>query len=558
VTGRARATARGVSLRLVERRIGLLFALFLALLGLAALRATWLGTVKAGSLAERAVSQQIEDLTVAARRGTIVDRNGIELAVSEDSVTVFANPFLIEDPAKVAARLAPLVGRSQDELLRKLTDGEAGFVYLRRKMDASLGERVEQLEIEGVGTVVEPKRTYPQGQLASQVIGSVGTDNYGLSGLEHSRDEELGGSDGKRRLVKDALGEPVSMIEVERAEAGDDLRLTLDAAIQERTEAALAEVGQTYQPTGATALVMDPRSGEILALANWPRVDANNVGGAPGYARQNRAIQASYEPGSTFKAFTVAGALEEGLIEPETQLGLPPTIQVADRVIGEAHDRGGITLSVADILAQSSNVGSVMIGLKLGVERFDRWVRRFGFGRSTGVDLPGEQQGIVLRPEDYSGSSIGNMPIGQGIAVTPIQMATAYSAIANGGVMRRPYIVAGDPRPPQRVLSRRTAERVSRMLEGVLGPGGTAQEAQVEGYRLAGKTGTAEKAEDGGYSKTDFVASFIGYAPARNPRLLVAVMVDEPRGEIYGGVVAAPAFERIIEFALPYLKIPPE
>jgi cell division protein FtsI (penicillin-binding protein 3) len=545
-------------LRLVERRIGLLFALFLALLGLAALRATWLGTVRAGSLAERAVSQQIEDLIVAARRGTIVDRNGIELAVSEDSVTVFANPFLIDDPAKVAARLAPLVGRSEDQLLRKLSDPEAGFVYLRRKMDASLGERVEQLGIEGVGTVVEPKRTYPQGHLASQVIGSVGTDNYGLSGLEHSRDEELGGSDGKRRLVKDALGEPVSMIEVERAEAGDDLRLTLDAAIQERTEAALAEVGQSYQPTGATALVMDPRSGEILALANWPRVDANNVGGAPGYARQNRAIQASYEPGSTFKAFTVAGALEERLIEPETQLGLPPTIQVADRVIGEAHDRGGITLSVADILAQSSNVGSVMIGLKLGVERFDRWVRRFGFGRSTGVDLPGEQQGIVLRPEDYSGSSIGNMPIGQGIAVTPIQMATAYSAIANGGVMRRPYIVAGDPRPPQRVLSRRTAERVSRMLEGVLGPGGTAQEAQVEGYRLAGKTGTAEKAEDGGYSKTDFVASFIGYAPARKPRLLVAVMVDEPRGEIYGGVVAAPAFERIIEFALPYLKIPPE
>jgi cell division protein FtsI (penicillin-binding protein 3) len=386
----------------------------------------------------------------------------------------------------------------------------------------------------------------------------VGTDNYGLSGLEHSRDEELGGSDGRRRLVKDALGEPVSMIEVERAEAGDDLRLTLDAAIQERTEDALAEVGQAYQPTGATALVMDPRTGEILALANWPSVDANNVGEAPGYARQNRAIQASYEPGSTFKAFTVAGALEENLIEPETELALPPTIQVADRVIGEAHDRGGVRLSVADILAQSSNVGSVMIGLKLGVERFDRWVRRFGFGRATDVDLPGEQRGIVLRPEDYSGSSIGNMPIGQGLAVTPIQMATAYTAIANDGVMRRPYIVAGDRRPPKRVLSWRTAERVSRMLEGVLGPGGTAQEAQVEGYRLAGKTGTAEKAENGGYSKTDFVASFIGYAPARNPRLLVAVMVDEPRGDIYGGVVAAPAFERIVEFALPYLKIPPD
>jgi cell division protein FtsI (penicillin-binding protein 3) len=556
--GRGRVSGRRVPVRLVQKRIGLLFALFLALLAVAAIRATWLGTVKAGSLSDRAVSQQIEDLPVPARRGTIFDRHGTELAVSEDSVTVIANPFLLDNPAAVAARLAPLIGRDEDELLRKLSDRDAGFVYLRRKMNATLGEKVEQLEIEGIDTLVEPKRTYPQGYLASQVLGTVGTDNYGLAGLEQARNDELAGDDGKRRLVKDALGEPVSLIDVERAESGEDLHLTLDAAIQERTEAVLAEVGQTYQPTGATALVMDPRTGEILALANWPRVNANDLAGAPGYARQNRAIQASYEPGSTFKPITVSGALEENLVEPDTQFSVPPTLQVADRTIGEAHEGGGGTFTVSEILAQSSNVGSVMIGLKLGAERFDRWVRRFGFGNPTGVDLPGEQQGIVLRPEDYSGSSMGNMPIGQGIAVTPIQMATAYTAIANGGLMREPYIVAGHGRPPRRVLSRGNAQRVSRMLEGVLAAGGTAEEAQVEGYRLAGKTGTAEKAENGGYSETDFVASFIGYAPARNPRLLVAVMVDEPRGSIYGGVVAAPAFERIMEFALPYLKIPPQ
>jgi cell division protein FtsI (penicillin-binding protein 3) len=544
--------------RLVERRIGLLFALFLALLGLAALRATWLGTVRAGSLSERAVSQQIEDLKVPARRGTIFDRHGVELAVSEDAVTVFANPFLIHDPAAVAKRLEPLIGRRKDDLLRKLSDRDAGFVYLRRKMAASQGQKVERLEIEGIGTMVEPKRTYPQGDLASQVIGSVGTDNYGLAGLEHARNGQLRGEDGERRLVKDALGEPVSMVEIERAEAGEDLHLTLDAAIQERTEAVLNEVGQTYQPAGATAVVMDPRTGEVLALANWPRVDANDVGGTPAPARQNRAIQTSYEPGSTFKAITVSGALEERLIEPDTQLAVPAMLQVADRTIGEAHEGGGGTMTVADIVARSSNVGSVMIGLKLGAERFDRWVRRFGFGKPTGIDLPGEQQGIVLRPDEYSGSSMGNMPIGQGIAVTPIQMAAAYTAIANHGLLREPYVVAGGRRPPRRVLSKRNAERVSRMLEGVFAAGGTAQEAQVEGYRLAGKTGTAEKAENGGYSTTDFVASFIGYAPARNPRLLVAVMVDEPRGQIYGGVVAAPAFERIMEFALPYLKIPPQ
>jgi cell division protein FtsI (penicillin-binding protein 3) len=544
--------------RLVERRIGLLFALFLFLLAAATLRAIWLGTVKAGSLGDRAVQQQVEDLEVPARRGTILDRSGKELAVSEDAVTVFAHPFLIDDPAKVAARLSPLLGRTEDELLKQLSDRDSSFVYLRRKMDASLGHRIEQLGIEGIDTVVEPKRSYPQGHLAAQLLGMVGTENQGLSGLEYSQEEILAGEDGQRRLVKDALGEPVSLIEAKRAEAGEDLRLTLDAAIQERVEAVLGQLGQTYQPAGATAVVMDPRSGAILALANWPRMDANNVAGSPDYARQNRAIQFNYEPGSTFKAFTVAGALEEGLITPDTPFQVPPTIQVADRTIGEAHDGGGGTFTTADILAQSSNVGTVMIGLKLGATRFDRWVRRFGFSKPTRVDLPGEDRGIVLDVEDYSGSSIGNMPIGQGISVTPIQMAAAYTAIANGGIRRRPYIVAGHGGPGRRVLSRRTSRQVSSMLEGVLAAGGTAQEAAVDGYTLAGKTGTAEKAENGTYSKTDFVASFIGYAPARNPRLLVSVMVDEPRGDIYGGTVAAPAFERIMEFALPYLKIPPQ
>jgi cell division protein FtsI/penicillin-binding protein 2 len=424
-------------------------------------------------------------------------------------------------------------------------------------MDATAGQRVANLKIDGIGTTSEPKRVYPQGYLASQVLGMVGTDNAGLAGLEYSQDKSLRGEDGERRLVKDALGKTVSVVETKRSKPGENLHLTLDARIQERTEAVLSEVGETYTPQGATAVVMDPRSGEILALANWPRVDANNIEGSPAYARQNRAIQANYEPGSTFKAITVSGAMEEHLVQPDTTLSVTPTITVADRTVGEAHEGGGGIKSVAQILKESSNVGSVMIGLKLGAKRFDKWVRRFGFGKPTGVDLPGEEGGIVLRPEHYSGSSMGNMPIGQGIAVTPMQMATAYTAIANHGVMRRPYIVKGDQPPPKRVLKRRTAEQVSTMLEGVLGPGGTAQEAQVEGYTLAGKTGTAEKAIKGGYSKTDFIASFIGFAPAKNPRLLVAVMVDTPRGDYYGGTVAAPAFERIMEFALPYLKIPP-
>ena len=472
-----------------------MFAVFLALLACAALRAVWIGTVKADALGDRAISQQVEDIEITARRGTIVDRNGVELAVSEDAVTVFAHPFLIDDPGDVAARLSPLLGRPEDELIEKLGDRDESFVYLRRKMDASLGHQIEELHIEGIDTVVEAKRTYPQGQLAAQVLGTVGTENKGLSGLEYRRDEDLGGEDGHRRVVKDALGEPVSLIETERAEPGEDLRLTLDAAIQERVEAVMSEVGQTYTPAGATALVMDPRTGAILALANWPRVDANNVEGSPDYARQNRAIQFNYEPGSTFKAFTISGALEEKLITPDTQFAVPPTIQVADRVIGESHGGGGGPLTTADILAQSSNVGTVMVGLKLGATRFDRWVRRFGFARPTGVDLPGENRGIVLDVDDYSGSSIGNMPIGQGISVTPIQMASAYTAIANAGLRRQPYIVAGDRKPPKRVLSERTASQVSKMLEGVLqrrrdGAGGSRRRlhpGRQDGYRGEGR-----------------------------------------------------------------------
>jgi cell division protein FtsI (penicillin-binding protein 3) len=544
--------------QLVERRIGLLFALFLVLLSFAGLRATWLGTVKAGSLKSRAASQQVEDLAMPAQRGTIVDRHGVELAVSEDAVTVFANPFLIKNPAATAAKLAPIMGMNRGALLDKISDRHTGFIYLKRKLEADRGEKVKALKIEGIGTVPEPKRTYPQGDLASQLIGQVGTDNYGLSGIEQAQEKRLHGADGKRKLIKDAMGEPVSLVEVKRAQPGQNLRLTIDAAIQERAEAVLADVGRSFQPRGATALVMDPRSGEILALANWPRPATDMTSQEATYAAQNRAVGTSYEPGSTFKAFTVSGALEQKLITPSTPFQLPPTIRVADRVIGEAHDRGAETLTTAQILAESSNVGAVTIGLKLGATRFDRYIRRFGFGEPTGVDLPGEQQGIVLKPKNYSGSSMGNMPIGQGLAVTPIQMATAYTAIAEKGVLHPPYVIQGDKKPGRRVISSHTAQSVSRMLEGVIAQGGTAQEASIPGYKLAGKTGTAEKPDEfGGYSKTKFVASFIGFAPARDPRLLVAVMVDEPKGEIYGGVVAAPAFQKIAEFALPYLRIPP-
>jgi cell division protein FtsI (penicillin-binding protein 3) len=542
---------------LLERRIGLLFGLFLALLLLAGLRALWLVGVEGRNLSSKAAAQQVQDLTVKARRGTITDRNGVELAVSEDSATVFANPKQIRNPVPTARQLAPIVGRPFQEVLKELSDTRYGFVYLARQIDATRGAAIEKLGIAGIGVTSEPRRRYPHGMLASQLIGAVGTDGYGLAGIEQSRDRELGGEDGRRRITSDATGRPVSIVDDKVGRPGRDVRLTIDAAIQERTESVLKGVGQTFQPKAATALVLDPRSGQILALANWPPVSPQAFGKAPAEDRMDRAVGASFEPGSTFKAVTVSGAIEDGLITPGSMFTVPPELQVSDRTIHDSEPHGYLRMSVAQILAQSSNIGTVEVGLPLGARRFDGWVRRFGFGRPTGVDIPGEADGIVPKPAHYSGSSMGNLPIGQGLAVTPIQMAAAYEPFADGGLMHRPHVIDGTPAPPHRVIRASTARRVERMLEGVIGPRGTAPEAKIPGYILAGKTGTAQKPVAGGYSATKYFASFIGFAPARRPRLLVAVMVDEPRGSIYGGEVAAPAFQKIASFALPYLQIPP-
>ncbi|HEX2412759.1 MAG TPA: penicillin-binding protein 2 [Solirubrobacteraceae bacterium] len=551
-------------MRLIERRIGFLFAVFLTLLVLGAGKAAWLGVVKAGTLKQAAAVQQESEVVVPARRGTILDREGTELAVSQPAVTIAATPYLVEDAPGLAAKLSEILHRPEDELLRQLARRDTGFVYLARKVKPDRARQVQRMDIAGLEFIPEFDRLYPREWSASQLLGVNGTDGHGLAGLEYSLDEYLRGRDGERQLKKDALGEPIQLRETKPTVRGADVRLTLDANLQDRAEDALADVGEAWQPKGATAVVMDPRDGAVLALANWPRVNANALGDAPAYARQNRAIEVNYEPGSTFKAFTVAGALEDGEVTPTTTFNLPPTITVADREIGESHPVGYRTLTTRQILEQSSNVGAIMIGQRLGAERFDRWVRRFGFGSPTGIDLPGEERGIPLAPEDYSGSSMGNLPIGQGMAVTLMQMAAGYAAIANGGTLRAPHIVervgARSARKPEgrRVISETTAASVRRMLEGVLGPGGTASGAGIDGYVMAGKTGTAEKPDEfGGYSKTKFVSSFVGFAPAKRPKLLVAVMVDEPQGDIYGGTVAAPAFREITSFALNYLRIAP-
>jgi cell division protein FtsI (penicillin-binding protein 3) len=549
----------------VQRRIGAIFGLFFLLLVLAAGRTLYLGVVRGASLRSAARSQQLTDETVPAQRGTITDRNGMDLAVSEPAQDISATPYLVADPLGAAERLAPLLGQPQAVVLRELSE-HTGFVYLARALPAGQARAVLALKIPGVAGTPVMRRVYPRGALAAQVLGVEGTEGNGLAGLEYSRNSLLRGRAGERRVVSDALGQPVSITEVHSEVPGASLSLTLDANIQQRTEEVLSAVGRVFSPKDATAIVMDPNSGAVLAMANWPEVNANDPGASAAADMENRAVGFDYEPGSTFKAVTVAGALQQGLVTPSTEFDIPDQIQVADRTIHDDTEHAEETLTTAQILAQSSNVGAIKIGMLEGAERFNSWVHRFGFGAPTGIELAGEERGLALPLSQYSGSSMGNLPIGQGELVTPIQMASAYSAIANGGILRPPHIVGAVggravPTPAgHRVIAATTAAALRQMLEGVLAPGGTASEVSIPGYKLAGKTGTASKVdpETGQYSQTAYVASFIGFAPASDPKLLCAVIVDEPQaGSIYGGTVAAPAFGQIMSFALPYLHIPP-
>jgi cell division protein FtsI (penicillin-binding protein 3) len=550
----------------VQRRIGLIFGFFFVLLVLAAGRTVYLGVLRGATLRKAASDQQLTNEAVTAPRGTITDRNGIDLAVSEPAQDISADPYLLSDPLDAARRLAPLLGQTQGSVLRKLSE-RSGFVYLARQLPARRAQSVLALKIAGVAGTPVMRRVYPRGTLAAQVLGEVGTEGRGLSGIEYSRNKVLAGRTGQRRVVSDAIGQPVSITESTQEVPGRALTLTLDANIQQRTEDVLGAVAQAFDPQDATAIVMDPRSGAILALANWPQVNANDPGASPAASGEDRAVGFAYEPGSTFKAVTVSGALQRHLITPNTGFNIPDQIQVADRTIHDDTEHAEETLTTSQILARSSNVGAIKIGMLEGAEGFNHWVHRFGFGARTGVDLPGEETGVTLALSKYSGSSMGNLPIGQGELVTPMQMASAYSAIANGGILRPPHIVSAvgghaQPEPAgHRIISSDTAAEVRHMLEGVLGPEGTAHEVSIPGYQLAGKTGTASKVDPatGEYSKTAYIASFIGFAPAADPKLLCAVVVDEPRyGSIYGGTVAAPAFGQIMSFALPYLGISPE
>ena len=470
--------------RLIERRIGLLFAVFLGMLALAGLRAGWLGVVKADALRKAAATQQTAQVVVPARRGAITDRNGIELAVSQPAMTVAATPYLVKDPVKIAAKLAKPLRTPEDKLLRQLTRRDTGFAYLARRVPAIRARRVERMKIEGLEFIPEARRTYPRDFLASQLLGSVGSEGKGLSGLEYSLDGTLRGRDGERRLVKDALGEAIELRETRKTKPGANVTLTVDEAIQDKAEQVLAEVGETWRPRGATAIVMDPRDGALLALANWPRVDANKPGDAPDYARQNRAVGATYEPGSTFKAFTVAGALEEQEVTPETKFDLPPTIRSTTarsasrtRAARSRSPRARSSSSPPTSARSRSASGSAPSASTSGC------------GASASASRPAPTC-PARRPASCCRSPSTRAPrwatsrSARAWRSRRCRWPSAYAAIANGGVLRPAHIIEkinGRAQPPHqghRVISDANAASLRKMLEGVLGPGGTASGAE--------------------------------------------------------------------------------
>ena len=545
-----------------NRRITLLAAAFLALLAATLARAIWIQVVKGPEYAAMALRQHRETVVVPASRGTIVDRNGEPLAIGKLATTIYANPRQVVNARDLTLAAAKQLDLDPATLYASLTDRSKGFVYVERKADPRKAKILQARDFAGLGFYPEEQRFYPQGPVAAQVIGYAGLDNKGLEGLEHSLEGTLAGTPGSETIVKDPFGRALDVVETKPEKTGRSVRLTIDREIQANAEEVLQDTVRRWAARAATAVVMDPHTGEIYAIATAPRFNANRFATTRADRRRNRSVTDTYEPGSTFKLVTVAAALQDHVVTPQTSFRLAPTIHVADRVIHEAHTRGTERLTVRQIVEQSSNIGTITIAEHLGAGRLASWVDRFGFGSKTGVDFPGESPGFALPLDQWSGSTIGTVPIGHGIAVTPIQMARAYAAIANGGVLVRPHLVdrvdgkAVGATRGRRVVSRHVSEQMMSMLRGVVLEG-TGTEAAIPGYTVAGKTGTAAKIDpDGTYSTSRYVASFVGMVPATKPRLVIMVMVDEPHGDIYGGVVAAPAFREIARFNLQHLEIP--
>jgi cell division protein FtsI (penicillin-binding protein 3) len=560
------------SLQRNHSRLGVAKILFLAMFLVIAGRAFQLQVLQGERLMRLGERQHLKEWIVLPKRGALLDRAGEPLALSMESQSVYARPHRVQDPEQLSQGLARILNLRAADVKQKLISDKP-FVWIKRQVSSPEAEKIQALNPTGIGMFYEPNRYYPQNQLAGQLIGFVGRDSEGLEGLELKYNDYIRGEAGSSVTERDALGRRVLVQGVEglRIPPGSDVHLTLNTSIQHIAEKELEATILKYRAKSGVAIVMEPFTGEVLALANYPAFDPNNYSKQSADQRRNRAVTDSFEPGSTFKTILAAAALEEGVVGKEDlfycEMGKYP---YAGKVIHDTHPHGW--LSFAKILQVSSNIGFTKVAQKLKKERYYRYIEKFGFGQVTGIDVPGEVPGLLRRAESWSAIDLATHAFGQGISATPLQMVTAYAAIANGGFLMRPYVTRRvvspqgeivleiQPHVVRRVISEKTAKSLASILKDVTNEGGTGVMANVDGFEVAGKTGTAQKADPvhGGYAAKKRVASFVGFVPANDPRLVALVLIDEPEVNVYGGVVAAPAFRNIAQAALRHLAVAPQ
>jgi len=545
-----------------------LLLLLLCGFGVVLFRLVTLHVWQAAELSVKADRQHRKTVSLEGARGTIVDRHGKVLAMNVEVPSAFGVPTTLDSPAKTARVLAPVLHVRSDELERKLRQAR-NFVWLARKLDPEQGRRLERLSLDGVGVVMEGRRFYPKGPFLSHVLGFAGMDGEGLEGVEHRYESYLRGEKRMMVLQRDALGRSVFPSDLtERSPTpGHNLALTIDEVIQYITERELEDAVIRSQAKSGTMIVLDPRTGAVLAMAVSPRFDPNVVSNLSPDRWRNKALTDAYEPGSTLKAVMAAAAIEERVVRPNTMVfGEHGRMTVANTVIHDHEKLGWV--SFAQVIQKSSNVGAAKTGMVLGEQRLHRYLQAFGFGQRTEIDLPGEGAGLLKSVKDWGRRSVASISIGQEIGVTPIQMVSAIAALANEGVLMRPHVVSEirsseghllqrvSPQVRRRAVSPETARTMTKILEGAV-TDGTGVKAAIPGFRVAGKTGTAQKIDPrtGSYSTSRFVASFVGYVPADNPRLAMIVVIDEPQGDTWGGTVAAPVFSRVGEQVLSYLGV---
>lgn len=558
---------------LIRKRIILLFVLMALALAAIVTRLFWLQLVRGEELQKWATENRMQDVPVRAKRGTIYDRNGREMAISVSSDSVYAIPNEVVASGReqeIARELARILEMKPEKVLEIITR-ESRFEWVMRQIDDDQAEAIRKLELPGIDFAEESRRYYPKKNLASHILGIVGVDNIGLEGIEVTWEKELGGLDGRVVIEHDAYGLeiPQAMHKYIPPVEGHDLVLTIDETIQYIAERELDKLCQEHNPDRASIVVMDPHTGEILALANRPDFDPNNYNDYPAVNRRNHAVSNAFEPGSVFKIVTGSAALEEGVVRPDTIIDDPGGVRIGPDTISCGGAHGSQTFR--EVVANSCNVGFAKIGLSMGAARLFKYIKGFGFGRQTGIDLPGEATGILVPENEAKPIDLGTMAIGQANAITAIQLTRAAAAIANGGLLLKPQLVKEvrqhdgeviqrfEPVVERRIISAETAREMRIALEGVVTTG-TGKNAYIEGYRCAGKTGTAQKPSPyGGYSASEYIGSFIGFAPADDPKLVILVTVDNPKGGMYyGGWVAAPVWREVMRDSLRYLQVPPQ